>query len=782
MPVTAKAKKATKDSPEHIRTFESHGISFHSSEGGEHKGECPFCNGKAFFVNEKEGMFHCKTCPATGNKYTFLQLYYDQCFSKTTEKQRIVLATDRGLPLEAIEMSEYAYDATTRRWLIPVRDEKGSMLNLGRWSKDQLIDGKRPVLMTASCKTHLGNRERIGDSHKVYIAEGPWDCIALEWLLLQSKVKDVSVVWVPGCSNFNKDWASYFDGKEVVLFYDNDDSGYLGMERATETIRNEGKPKSITTIQWPNSFPEKFDIRDFVSKKVKTPKKALTELLAMLEEVKFKAPKKHTIERTSFHQLVDDFGKEIHVTSELTNGLLLVLSVIFSNKIFEDPYNPIWLFLVGPSGSGKTLVLQTCSDSEETHFEGSMTSKTLVSGFKSPDGSDCSLLPTIIGKTLMIEDFTGILSLPSGEQEEIYGVLRSVFNGRFEKHYGHIGSRVYPEPGSEHETCHFTIVAGCTGVIHADARANKGERFIKFHMTNKQGATLAQVQSAIKNTINQTTPETTLREPVSAFIDYKLAHPPEAPIVVPDWIEQRVAGLGQIVASVRAVVLRKHGELTVRPEMEVATRISKQLIKLGQAVAFTLDKTEIDEEVYAIIQRVGLDTCYGWHRDAVVAVANSDLPILTEEICRKALMPRSTAFRCMEDLLELGVVTFDLADTGKKGKPAHLWRLTDFTREVWDLAKIDTSTISQEPPAGSNFKKRAKHLGSDKFKEGQKKPAVTTSTPSTLVASNGHPNHTSPSFLPRKKVATSTTRSKTVKKKAAKKTVKAVKKVASKKQ
>lgn len=775
---TARTKtvpSAKKDSPDPIKTYESHGVIFHSSEGGEHKGECPFCNGKAFFVNDKEGVFHCKTCPVQGNKYVFLQLYYDHCYEKTTAKQRETLAKDRSLPVEAVEMAEYAYDSTNRRWLIPVRDDKGAMLNLGRWSMVNLIDGKRPVLMTASCKTHLGNRERIGDSKKVYICEGPWDCIALEWLLLQSKIKD-AVVWVPGSNNFNQDWAKYFEGKEVVLLYDNDDPGSLGMERAIEIIRNEGKPKSITSIQWPNSYPEKFDIRDFVGKKVKTPKKALTELLAMLEEVKFKAPKKHSIERTSFSQLVDDFGKEIHVTPELMNGLLLVLSVIFSNKIFADPYNPLWLFLVGPPGSGKTLVLQTSSDSELSHFEGSMTSKTLVSGFKTPDGSDASLLPNIIGKTLMIEDFTGILSLPSGEQEEIYGVLRSVFNGRYEKHYGHIGSRVYPEPGSEHDTCHFTIVAGCTGVIHADARANKGERFIKYHITST--SQLAQVQSAIKNTINQTTPETILREPVSAFIDYKLSNIPETVPSVPEWVEHRVSGLGQIVACIRAVVVRKHGELVLRPEMEVATRISKQLIKLGQAIAFTLDKTEIDEEVYMLMQRVGLDTCYGWHRDAIVAVANADKPVRTEEISKAAVMARSTAFRCMEDLLELGVVTFDLAETGMKGKPAHLWKLTPFTKELWNLAKIDTRIIGQEPPAGRNFKKRAKHLGTSKFKDGtaeKKKVLPKPSANGSAVASNGKPNHSANLFPSRKKVTT-TRRSKTVKKKA-----KAVKKVASKK-
>lgn len=979
MPAKKSAVKDASDTPATLKTFQSHGVDVDRQvENGEIKTDCPFCDGSAFFVNVEEGTFHCKTCPMQGNKYVFLQLWFDRCYDKTTEAAKKKLAKDRGLPLDAIEFAEYAYDSCNKRWLVPVRNEKGAMVNLGRFSLTQLIDGKRPVLMTGGCKTHLGNLERLGDCDKVYVVEGPWDCIALEWLLYANKDKQSSVVWVPGSNNFNQEWSVHFNGKEVVLLYDNDDAGYLGMERVAEVLRNHGKPKSISQIKWPNSFPEKYDLRDYVGKKQKTPKKALGELLQMVEEVHFSKGREHSIERRTFAEVVEDYRQSIYLTKEMEDGLCIALSVIFSNRIFEDPYTPLWLYIVAPPGclshqttvefyrkgkgtrkqvmsieelyrkfhggesrgangrkrtwnpkidtyvrsrmhdgyirlrklndvvysgeqvvyrievdggdnldltadhrvftqdgwktvqqvkvgadsiycdvgvrkgrradhsyqlvyglkyhphaylrnepagphykkhrlvyeahmngvsyddfvkqlrsnpnhnfqfldrrqivhhkngdkqdnsiqnlelcqsisdhmlyhdqsnnrlsvtelkkvlsvkrvgkvptydlcvddphnfivhgmtvhnSGKTLMLQTLAGSEEVRFETTMGPKTLVSGFKTSDNSDASLLPHLIGKTLIIEDFTGIMSLPAGEQEEIYGQLRSMYNGRYEKTFGHIGTRVYPDPNSEHKTCHFSILAGCTGVIHADARANQGERFLKYSMSSLINDNIAQVESAVKNTLEQTSPETLLREPVAAFIDYKLANPPEKLAKVPKWAEDRIIRLAQIVATVRAVVLRKSGELVVRPETEVATRISKQLIKLGQAVAFTLDKPTIDAEVYRIIQRVGMDTCYGWHRDALVAVAASQYPIRTEEISRDAVMARSTAFRCMEDLMELGAVTFQLSESGKRGKPAYLWSLTPQMQELWKRARIDTLALSRQVPMGKNAKKRLK--------------------------------------------------------------------------
>lgn len=715
MPVKTATKEET---PDELRTYEFHGILFHGNEGEEHKGHCPFCGGKAFFVNQSTSKFHCKTCPASGNKYNFLQLYYDYWYTRTTQAHFDKLGKDRGLPGEAFELVEFAWDADNKVWLIPVRNAKDSMVNLGKWNPKPLKDGTRPVFLTAGCKAHLHNISHLKNAKQAWIVEGYWDYAALTWLLHQNKAKDAAILPCPGSNTFKEDWAKdHFNGLDVIVPYDHDDAGRTGKARVVELIKKHSKPKTISTINWPDSLPDKYDIRDYVVKNVKRPVKALEELLYLKEEIKLVHRARPDITRTKFSELVQDFENCIHCPQEMQDGLLLSLAVTLSNDLFTDPYCPIWLYIVAPSGRGKTLILQTTAGLDNTRFETTLGPKTLISGFKSPDGSDVSLLPHIIGKTLIIEDFTAIMNLSSGDQDEIYGVLRTAYNGRYEKTFGHLGTRVYPEPGSNHETCHFTILAGCTGVIHADKRANEGERFLKFHMHSNSYNPIPQVRSAIDKTIEGETPEVILRDPVNAFIEYKLANMPEKPATVPPEIIERTIGLAQITASLISFVVRKNGEMVSRPETGVATRISKQLIKIGQAVCFVLDKPEIDEEVYRIMQRVAINTAYGWHCDAFVAVAQADhsVGVVTKEVSAAARMKGSTAHRCLEDLMELGLINMTFDSIPTRGRPTSRWFLSELSKELWTMAKIDPTVLSNDPPAGMDFKRRAKDFGTPQF-------------------------------------------------------------------
>jgi hypothetical protein len=700
----ANAKKANGkhasngEAVDHIKTYETHGIDFYRVDGDEHKCECPFCGKKAMSVNAKEGFFKCWDCSRSGNRYTFLQLFYDQCFDATTPAQLKKLAKHRKLPVEAFEMAEVAWDAERQRWIVPVRNLSGSMVNLRHVELyKKLPDDKKPFFMnTGGCKVHLYNQERIGHASTIFLCEGEWDCMAMEWLLLQNKAKDCASVAVPGADTFKEEWASIFTDKIVYIVYDNDEAGDRGIIKVADILRKHARCREIHSIKWPDSFPNKFDIRDLVGKSIGKPKRCLIEIKKMCKTVPLHDKKSAGIVRNTFAEVVADFRKEIYLSDDMKDALLLIFAVILSNRVFPDPYCPLWMFLVAPPGGGKTMLLQSAGDTDVVEFLSTMTPKTLISGYKSNDGTDLSLLPDIIGKTLIVKDWTGIMSLSSGEQDEIYGVLRDAYDGRVEKSFGHIqGVRVYPEPGSGHDTCHFTLLAGVTGAVHADRRANHGERFLKYQMMAPSGRdAINQIRAAISNTIAAKTPETGLRQSASSFIESKFEQGRKL-ATIPKWVEERIIGLGQIVSTVRAVVLRKAGELVVRPESEVASRISKQLIKLGQAVAFVLDKDVVDEECYRVMQRVGLDTCYGWHRDIIMEVAKSGKKgALKEDIVQGAVVSNSTTHRCLEDLFELGAIKSKAEEPPKGGKrpkagqPPKRFFLSPFMAELFDRAKI----------------------------------------------------------------------------------------------
>jgi hypothetical protein len=674
---------------QHLKTYKSLGIDFlASTDDVEYVAMCPFsdCEHQKMYVNAEEGFFDCKVCGRSGNKYTFMQLLYDELYESTNRANYETLSKLRGnLSWEAFRNAELAYDHRFSEWWIPVRKDNGSLINIRIWNPTSKV-----LRHTGGCTASLFGLDRItAENGTIAICEGEWDAIALDYLLLQEGVKNIDILAVPGASTFKSDWTKYFKGKEVILLYDNDKAGRDGIDRAIKILhKSQNQPKAIRKVDWESSTPDKFDVRDYVTGGGRWEQIPISEVGSGSTPTVEATP---AVVRTSFDEVVKDFKTHIqHIPEDCLKGLLLEFAVVFSNKI---PGEPLWLFIVGPPGSGKTLMLQSVSDVDCTHYESNLNPKTLVSGFKMQDGSDPSLLPKIIGKTLILKEYTEVMSLSGADQEFLFGVLRGAYDGRVERTYAHGVTRVYPDPNGEHKTCHFSLLAGVTNAIHGDNRAALGERFLKYQMFPDDHDPILQIQSAINTAIQHELPEFQLRESASSFIRYKLQQMEQPGFKVPSvpmWVQDRIVGLSQIVSMIRAMVARKQGELLYRPSPEVGTRLSKQLIKAAQSIAFVLDKKEVDEEVYELLQRVGMDSCYGWHRDVTLNIASHHPDgVLREQIVKEARMGPSNCSRCLEDLYELGAIDYTTVKTGLKGNPPKVWRLSPLMEKLFQMAKID---------------------------------------------------------------------------------------------
>ena len=116
---------------DNLTTFQCFGLDIKNGTDKEATSNCPFCDtDNKLFIRQDEGLFDCKVCGASGNKYTFLQLWYTHCLDNTGSKQYQSLSQQRGrIPKEAFSSRELAWDQDNRNWLIPVRNEKGSMVN-----------------------------------------------------------------------------------------------------------------------------------------------------------------------------------------------------------------------------------------------------------------------------------------------------------------------------------------------------------------------------------------------------------------------------------------------------------------------------------------------------------------------------------------------------------------------------------------------------------------------------------------------------------------------------
>ena len=677
MPAKIKGNEQSK-----LSVYTHHGVIL-TQKGSQSIGDCPFCDKEQkFYVSNKKGMYDCKVCGASGNTYTFLTEISKLCRDQTSEKDYKAFGKKRSIHPNVLKRNNLAYDSVTERWLIPVLNPEGNIVNLMTYD-ESLKKGK--TRSTPTCARHLYLANKIADSGPIYVCEGEWDALALESLLDKAGVTSASVVAVPGAETFKKEWIGLFDKREVVLLYDNDSSGQDGKQKVIDTLAD--KAKSIRSLVWPSNTPDKYDISDLVRDNGLT-KKTWTRLLDMVQDETGR-PSKPKIQRTSFRSVLKDFKAKLHFNKDMEQSLLITLATVISNRI---PGDPLWIYVVGPPGCGKSMMLQSFQHAQNCMFRSKLTATSLVSGMRQDDGSDPSLLAQLDECTLLIKDFTAVKSMPLVVQENLYGILRDAYDGNVLVEYGNGVKRNYPK-------VHFSIVAGITDVVHGDNRAALGERFLKVEVipSDKEYDQEAQIRASLGNMIANVKAEDGLKDSIEAFVyhlneTFDLDQLPD----VPPWVIDRIVSLCQIIGSLRASVLRERSDdVSYRPRPEIGTRLANQILKLGRACALVAGKQEIDEEIYQIMQKVAFSTAHGFQSDIVRELVHYPKGLTIEELCQNLQLTTSTVHRRLEDLQELKIVVAVKRKDKRRGRPTNIWKVTDSMRGHWEKAEVNIRRVKR---------------------------------------------------------------------------------------
>jgi 5S rRNA maturation endonuclease (ribonuclease M5) len=667
-----------------LAPFEFHGVTFTAVKGKEKIASCPFgCPDDSktgqghFFVNHTNGKFCCKKCTKEGNAYTFLKHFHAYHLKHTKKDHYVELSDLRRIPWQQFKDDGFAYDADNDRWLLPANNPKGSLGNLYAYewkAKDAKLFG------TTGCAQQLGFADEIKAVGPIYICEGQWDAVALRWLFAKCKIDPASysIVYAPGATTFKNEWVSIFKNREVILLFDNDPTGRTGMDKVQKLLE---KTCTVRQVQWPAAVPTKYDIRDFVTERIDDPKRAYRQLHGIIATEQRSTGTKLT--RTTFKSVLADFKKVIHVSKTFEDALAVVMAVSISAM---TPRDPLWLFLVGPPGVGKTLLIHAfLGMPEKTHFLSKLTKQSLVSGMSAGsddngDENDPSVLSQIKNKCLFVEDYTTIKSMPLTVQEELFGLLRSVFNGKYDETFGNFVSRKY-------EDHWFSMVAGVTDVIHGDDRASLGERFLKIDMVGEDVNEELHLHSALQDVVGKSRDDKKLRDSVAAFLNrpFKSSDLPG----VPAWFHNRIVALAALGSRMRASVERRGAELLYRPRHEFGTRLVKQLAKLGRFIAYVLGKPKVDEVVYRLVQKVAFDTVVGFNVEILHALYTNSAGLHIPQLIDKLQLSHTTIDRRLQDLQELRVVCRS-SEVRKdaKGRPQYTWHLVPHVRELWKAAEI----------------------------------------------------------------------------------------------
>jgi hypothetical protein len=292
-----------------------------------------------------------------------------------------------------------------------------------------------------------------------------------------------------------------------------------------------------------------------------------------------------------------------------------VLAVAATNYMDGDP---LWGWLIGPPGSMKTEFLRGLDDHTDTFFLSSLTPQALVSGYETKDGEDPSLLPQFDGKLVVIKEFTSIIQLPEPQVRQIFGDLRSMYDGVHGKGFGTVGVRRYKS--------RFSMLAAVTPAIdkYTMVHTDLGERYIAFRLSRLGGNNFDERRRVATHvweaadTKKQWRQE--LQQAMTTALDYfrTIQGQPLPSFSTED--RDMLIGLADLLSILRTV---PEDPLTpVDPEIASRTTQQVKLLAAGRAVAD--GRTSINAEDIDLVRRVVFDTL-------PAAISRSVLYFITEQ-------------------------------------------------------------------------------------------------------------------------------------------------------
>jgi hypothetical protein len=630
-----------------MKAFTAHGVTFEDDRevGGHRIGVCPFCGRKPgkFYINVTTLCWDCKWCGLSGNLWTFLGLAADRYAKALKGPSLATLAANRGIPGQSLK--RWGVGWTGEDYTLPLFGIPGEhttsikLLRIGR--KSRTTPGTKMSLFAMR-----GFEVGLSGGDDIYLCEGEWDAIALWTIFQREGVDGRMVLAAPGAGVMPPSSLPLFENKNVFLCYDNDLAGNNGMKHAADKLS--GVARSVKKIAWPSGTDDGYDIRDlFKAEGAEAFEKFEGLFPARKRDGKLQKGSAAAADVPNPEKVGETYRRWLSMQS--IECLDIMFGTVLGNRLDGDP---LWMFLVAPPGGMKTELLMTLSASASVVTTTSMTPQALISGCHFNSG-DPSLIPKLIGKVLVVKDFTTILTQPPMDRDSIFGILRDAYDGRTERHFGNGVHRLYEGT--------FGVLAGVTPIVEtiSSSSITLGERFLKYRLSSSSGgaggihSARAAVRQALANMPNSTQMRAEMQEMATRVLDREVSGFPE----VPDAFLERIVDLAQWVALLRGVVGKERytGIVQFKPMSEIGTRLAKQLSKLACGIALYHQKKVVDPDVYRILTRVATSTIPDrvedlikhlfLRGDAVVA----DLSAWTH-------LPSSTVHPLMQDLALLKIV------------------------------------------------------------------------------------------------------------------------------
>jgi hypothetical protein len=265
--------------------------------------------------------------------------------------------------------------------------------------------------------------------------------------------------------------------------------------------------------------------------------------------------------------------------------------------------------------------------------------------------------------TLVIKDFTSILSAARETRGMVLAAIREIYDGRWERNVGSDGGQTLTWTGR------IVIVAAVTtawDAAHAVV-ASMGDRFALLRLRTKAGR-----EAAGRGAIRNTGGETTMRKELADAVGGLIAHMNTTPHQLNEDEEEKIVKAANLVTLARSAVERDYrGDIEFAHDPEAPTRFAKQLVQLLRgAVAIGVEP----DEAMRLVRRCACDSLPPLRRDILLDLAEHP-GSRAADVRKRISQPRNTVRRGLECLHMLGtLVCEETEEDDLNGKKHIVWR------------------------------------------------------------------------------------------------------------
>lgn len=674
MTAQSQSDRAAVEAHPKLRPYASLGMKFNVT-GLNAYSTCPFCTREGkFSVKVEDGRWRCVVCNEGkeggeasktfkgGNVFTFIRLLWEKSPSQDKHLEQLAVHRSLLLPQTLVHWG-VRKSLINGDWILPGWGPDGKLMTLYRYVR--LKTGWK-VLATAELGHHLFGVPLWGEkNHTVYVCEGPWDAMCLWEVLRQAKRDDsgglkltgnvgksllgeANVLAVPSCSVWNDKWKALLKGHHVVLCFDNDlprshpetkdeipPAAREGVKRAALSLMTgDDKASAVSTLLWGEEgydpgLPSGTDVRDILSQ-ASTPQGRIRVWEGLSQMVKpipaswgvgdQVGPNGQsqgglpTSECKSWRQLLPFWRKAMKWTKGLNRALACMLATSASTMTQGDQ---LWIKVISSPSGGKSTLCEAISVAKKF-----VTAKSTLRGFHSGyrsdnDGKeDNSLIPQIMGKTLVTKDGDTLLTSPNLDQ--ILSEGRDLYDTTARTHYRNKVNRDY-------EGVRFTWILCGTSALRQIDRSELGQRFLDVVIMERidddledeilerkahQVERAARVQSNGKAETHNDPDMVEAMAHTGGYVEYLRMNVGEllSKVQVMDEHREAIKGYAKFIAHMRARPSTKQTEGSGR---EMAGRLLSQLMRLAMHLCVVFNKERTDDEVMEIVRQVALDTGRG---------------------------------------------------------------------------------------------------------------------------------------------------------------------------